>query len=325
MNELEKIALNRMEREIAAGNIQRSDVVPGAFNSKSGFGAVAGKGFARRTLATPAPVAPEQLARNRAISAGSFKAGLSQPGVTAEALPGMVAANVNGHSYVPPNVSQYMDSMVNKPLGGLRAVASSLAPKQLAGPLLPNPTAAASTINNGILQHEHAERQLFKRKGTVTPVASHFGARPIMAEQMAARGDPEALSFFSKMRKMHPDDALVMKKIREAGGLPGRPLPLGGRAERAVDRGIGRNVKNLTTATRQNATKMEMLGKPVSYMPKDLSAHLGTIRPGVEKMMELGGKTNRGNLMSQLPKFVEPLKQFGRTMLRTGKFVRSGV
>lgn len=323
MNELEKIALNRMEREIAAGNIQRSDVVPGAFNSKSGFGAIAGKKYARNQLAAPAPVAPEQLARNRAISAGAFKAGLRRPDVSAEALPAVIAANAGGHSFVPPNVSQYMDAMVNKPFGTVRAAATSLAPQHLAGPLLPNPTAAAPTINNGILQHELAEGRLATGRAPVTPVASHFGSGPIMAEQMAARGDPEALKFFSKMRRMHPDDNFVMKKIREAGGLPGRPLPLAGKAERAIDRGIGRNVKKLTALTRQNATKLEMMGNPVSYMPKDLSAQLGGVREGINKLVK--NPINRSNFRARLPGLVEPAKQFGKTMMRGMKFVRSGV
>jgi hypothetical protein len=109
-----------------------------------------------------------------------------------------------------------------------------------------------STLNHAGLRHELAEARLLQGK-TITPFATHAGISPILEENMAVRNDPEAQRVLGLARRRHPDDVLAARLIRQGGGLPGQPLPLGGRAEAAMTRGLIRHKRQLSSdATQMN-------------------------------------------------------------------------
>jgi hypothetical protein len=318
-SELEKIALNRMEREIAAGNIQRTQVTPRTLDSTTGVRAVLGKKVTRSQLAAPASVSAETLARRREISQKTFEAGLKQPHINQTMLPGVGVGMAGSVAHVPPNTGA-MIRTANSPLfGATRYLAGSFHPS-VADAVATRARPVDKTLNSAFLGHENSERRLATASTSssmVTPVASHLGSGPIFAEQMAARGDPEALAHISKARG-HPDDRLLMKRYREAGGLPGRPLPLSGKAERSIDKGLSRDVRKLSPFARQQAVKIHATGGRVSYIPKDMP---NLPQLGLNAAQGLQAARTGGNLS----KVVEPGKKLLGGIRRSMKFVRTGV
>lgn len=67
-------------------------------------------------------------------------------------------------------------------------------------------------------------------------VASHLGAAPLVAESHILASDPEARNAVMGGMRSDPDNAYVYKKMKQFGGTPNNPIPLGGRQHRAVEK-----------------------------------------------------------------------------------------
>jgi hypothetical protein len=103
---------------------------------------------------------------------------------------------------------------------------------------VPDSVPTDPSVEYAVLQHELGERaqaraSLANGVGTRN-VASHLGETPDVAERLPLFRDPEAGGLFDKMRQMDPGDAFIQRKMRQFGHTPNNPMPLGGRAHRAL-------------------------------------------------------------------------------------------
>ena len=131
------------------------------------------------------------------------------------------------------------------------------------------------TLNQGILRHEFGEAAA--GRGPLSPVASHFSTRPIHEENMAMRGDPTAQATMARLRTLNPDDALVQRHIRQAGGRPDAPLAIGGRQEKTVERMLARSQPQLHPTTRLMTLQTQMSGFNTPHVPPGAA-----LQPAVE-------------------------------------------
>lgn len=67
------------------------------------------------------------------------------------------------------------------------------------------------------------------------PFASHLGPAAILAENQQSYRDPAAMRVQARMRSMTPDEQAFAAKVRQYGGTPSSPLPLGGKAHRKLE------------------------------------------------------------------------------------------
>lgn len=331
--ELTKLALPRYEREIAAGSITRGDITPGVPSLPGPLGIVSRKA-SRDQLAEVADVAPDQLARSRAMSVKLKGAQSAHPELQGAAgftvknslAPGMGASTqagrgifggVGGVIHAPDEAGQFVRTM-DGPLGSARATAAT---QPGAGVLLKKRIPLDDTLNHAVLQHELGEAAEAKKK-TIRPFASHLGPEPILRENLAMRNDPEAISAMKKLRGMHGDDELIQKAIRQAGGTPNSPLPLGGRQHRAVERMIDRDVRQLDLVTRLNALKHDKDFAPVGYVPDKARKSFASI---AQKANELGESAAVGGVSQKLRGMFEKGKNLFRAVKPAYTFAAKGM
>lgn len=293
-DELEKIALPRYEQEIQAGNIQRSALGPNLPNVQGGLLGPAARKMTRDQLHAPAPVDPGALARKRQLNDHLYHAQAAAPhaatgiqvgGVSKEMLPGAFAATLPGITgkpqvYSPPQSGQFMRGMGGGFTDRMKATGAAMAP-QHAGALLPPSSSVDPTINKAVLHHELGEASEMG-KPAWRPFASHLGPEPIIRENMAMQGDPEAMGHMAKLRQMHPDDALAQKAIRHAGGTPDSPIPIGGRQHRAVEGYIDRNVQKINPTIRgQRLMGAVASGKELAYASPEVHGAARQVMEGI--------------------------------------------
>lgn len=111
------------------------------------------------------------------------------------------------------------------------------------------------------LQHELAERRHMEGMAhgiPLTPVASHAGTAPILAERLATR-DPDTHKLFHQIRNL-PEDAAVGKLLKRFGATGNYTPPLGGRAHRTLERAVANAFPALKTEIGQ---RMLSVGFPV--------------------------------------------------------------
>lgn len=193
--------------------------------------------------------------------------------------------------------------------GGAGSVAIDDLMRKALGPAKP----VDSTLRFAVGQHELGEAAEMLRK-TPRPHASHIGVEPILREQIAMMGDADAVRAMSSARQGHPDDALVQKLIRRAGGTPDSPLPLGGRQQRAVERMLDSNVQNLHPASRQKAIMSQHILGRSPYVPKHVSSPLEMGKGFADAM--------------QAPSLGEKLRGAGtafKDMRAINKFIKKGL
>jgi hypothetical protein len=89
----------------------------------------------------------------------------------------------------------------------------------------------AEEIGRGLQPVTNAAPQHYEPK----PFASHLGPAAIMAESQQAYRDPAALRVQARMRSTTPDEQAMAAKVKQYGGTPSAPLPLGGKAHRKLD------------------------------------------------------------------------------------------
>lgn len=94
------------------------------------------------------------------------------------------------------------------------------------------------TVQHAVLHHELGERAQARAAKTREVgsrfVASHLGETPDIAERHSLFRDPEAGALFDSLRQSNKGDAFVQAKMRQFGHTPNNPMPLGGRAHRAL-------------------------------------------------------------------------------------------
>lgn len=276
--QLRKVAASRLDKEVSAGNVSYSDVdqrIPRPMGS-SGMA----KRISRAEGMAPAARTPEQVNRTRTLNNALFKNQhlLSGRDVAIPQVPqtdrllnstpnkvvlhnelmlnkGLGTAINDGvaHAYAPNTGGQYLRTGL-KPLGSYRAQLGTMS-SNLEKNWLLDPTAVDKTLNYVALQHELGEADLAGSR-SVTPFASHFGVQPVLREQLALRGDPEAQEIAANVRRKNPDDVLMQRKLREAGSTPDRPLPVEGRASRTLERNIAKQPMQLSRKARTGALGM---------------------------------------------------------------------
>lgn len=242
-NELAKLAAPRFEKEIAKGTIARGDVTPGVPGG-TGFGMLE-RAASRSRLAAPAPVQPAALQQRRDLNGKLYEAQKARPG-DAMGLRRVKTINSNA-AYATPAMGGYVIGM----------------PERGAGHSPPLPV--ENTVNRAVLQHEFGEVNTMSG-GVVRPVATHAGVEPILREHLHARGDPQAIDILNESR-LHPDEDIVQKAIKQVGGTADAPLAIGGRQQRAVEKILDRNVSKLAPATRLRAV-FDSTHNQVPYLPK---------------------------------------------------------
>lgn len=290
-DEFMKISATRYEKAIREGALSRGDVTPGVPELPGPLGVISRK-MTRDQLASPAPVASEALEKTRALKDKLHKAQVMGaehivPGTTGttEAFPGVFAGMVpktfgGGHIGVPEESGQFLRGLS----GGLRSKVRAL---QVVQPnntvpvekLLPARAPVDSTLNHAVTQHELGESSAFQSK-VVRPNGSHLGVEPILREQIALRGDPEATGHMNKMRLQSNDDAHVQKLIRRAGGTPDAPLAVGGKQQRAVERMLDKSPAQLDAPARFKALMLRDAGMEAPYVPKGV--------PGLQELAAAG-------------------------------------
>lgn len=306
---LEKLSSTRYEREIASGGLSRGDVTPGVPNLPGPANVVSRK-MTRDQLRAPAEVGPGALERTRVLNDKLYRTQVPQAGQYVPGLygstaisPGNVAGflGTNGVK-VPEESGQFMrglgGSTVDRLKGTVGAMSSAKGDPTLLRQLLPERAPVDRTLNYAAGQHEIGEGAEFAR-GVFRPNASHLGVEPILRENIAIKGDPEAVRAMSNLRSVHPDDRLVQKAIRQVGGTPDAPLALGGRQQRAVERIVDRNASQLASASRMKAVQLKDFGQ-TPYVPE----HIPTLSKVIGKAQEAGKSPS---LMGRLRGFKDVL------------------
>ncbi len=316
-----KEATTRFEREIATGNLSRGDVTPGVPNLPGFLNPVSRK-QTRDILSAPAAVDPATLERTRRLKglqhpAQIAAAGSYVPGAVGklEPMPMQYAATMatpTGQTMVhaPLQSGQFMRTAGGGGVvGALRGQAIAQKP-HLADKLLLPAQPQDRTIGHAIAQHEIGEAAEVGRAFTPTgvrPYASHLGVEPVLREQLALRGDPDAVRDMNKARTLHPDDKRMQGYIRQVGGTADAPLPLGGRQQRAVERLLERNAGKIDAQTKAKALQLKDMGAHVPYIPGNVPTPIGLAQSGMEAV-------NAPTLRGKFDKGVETAKGFRRYM-----------
>ena len=333
--QLRKVAASRLDKEVSAGNVSYSDVDPRIPRPMGESGMA--KRISRAEGMAPAARTPEQVNRTRTLNDALFKnqharADRSLEGFAPRQSPqterliigaqrrlqlhdkmlpgtGPASMDIGGGAisvYAPHTSGQFVRTF-NEPGGAIRAslhVHPSITSETQNKLLLP-PADVDRTLNHTIMQHEFGEADLLGGRD-VTPFAAHFGVQPITREQQALVGDPEAQGVMQKLRARNPDDALVQRKLREAGATPNSPLPVEGRAARSVERNLAANPMQLNKATRAQALQRELQqqiasatehpsGNPwevrnYTTVPRNIKKYLGEHAPALKELpAQLGG------------------------------------
>lgn len=333
--ELLKVAKTRYEREIERGVLSRADIAPEL--GKHELPSILGTAQRKRTremLAAPASVGEGALAHKRRMAGKLYGAQASSSPNVHKVLGFMMGPASGGeHIVAGPQSGAFLRKVTSGPLGKYRAVGGTLSGPIMSGvgtlevPVSPKVKSVLeriskaslgkaspqdSTLTHAILRHELGERA--STKGKLYPVSSHFGPKPILEEQMALRGDPEAIATMGKARAMHQDDALVQRLVRQAGGTPDAPLPIGGKHERAVERMITRRVGELHPTSRSRAFQLSGAHE-VGYMPKGVN-FLSVTEPASKAGVSLAQRKYREALSHA--------REAAKTIRRAGTFIRLG-
>jgi hypothetical protein len=293
---INKVAASRLDKEVAEGAASYSDVDPRIPRSM-GESSIA-KRISRASGQAPVPRTSEELNRTRSLNAALFNnahlrgrynteldgypiqqltpgSARLNPGASEYTLrnelhamgPATLHSSAGPNTVYAPDTSSRFLRTTSEPFGPFRAGVTSgfgAAPgidpnikRKLVRTLLAPEADVDRTLNYGILEHELGESDRLGARD-VAPHSSHMGIEPIGRENMALRGDPEAQAIISKIRNSSHDDALMQRKLREAGNTASSPLPVGGRAMRSVERNIAANPQQLSKATRANAVSTQL-------------------------------------------------------------------
>jgi len=244
-----KTAASRLDKEVRLGNVGYHDVdpsIPKALGN-TGYGK-----YVSRTHAFE-PTAAPNLAQRQNLLDRSHNAHIGTNNIVGTHLPNVGPATDGRMAFGQPKVHApkssggFMRSAGKGLWGRLRAQLGTHDEK-----FLPKAVPSDKTTGRAILGHELAERQEMARSGThgVHLHASHMGVRPILEENMHARGDPGSVKALQAVRRGHPDDALVARLSKQIGHHPDAPLPIGGKHERALEKRLAASSGQLHGGTK---------------------------------------------------------------------------
>lgn len=262
--ELEKLAISRLDKEVAQGNVTYSNAVPGAKT----------KAQAQQAFFQPEHVHPDQLARTRELNGKLYHATADHHHVNKNFMPGAGPNASSMGANVPKESGRFLRT-AEKPFGMYRAIAGTY--KGMESRLdkaLTKEAPVDKTLNKAILHHELGELHDINGKHSIVPHSSHMGTTPTISENLQMTGDPDAQKIMGRLRSGDPGDVAMQKAMRRAGATPGAPIPLHGRQHAAVDRMLGKEFTNhperIGSAGRQSAlTSKNIGGRSIGYnVPK---------------------------------------------------------
>ena len=245
----EKTARSRYEREIASGNIRRADVVPGLVVAPgAGNGRV--KIRTREELSAPAVRGESELASTRALAAKKFQAQAmnvgsvaNPPRIPTEVIgspPGVGTLSITHPVFDDGGTITGAQGIILLPEGPGQKLRNNLINRSKL-PWSAGPSSDA-VLDHALLQHEVGELAEAGRHGPWAGERSglgynkHHGLEPTLRENLATTGDPEAQRVMAKLRESWLEDSRVQKLIKQVGGTPDSPIPLGGKQHRALER-----------------------------------------------------------------------------------------
>ena len=312
VDELKKIANTRYNKEIAAGNITRADLIPEASQTwaKHEFPSIVGAAQRKKTHEALRSYAPP-----------TYDGNFTQE--HANKLRSLQGANQIQHvdSYVPNTKGSLdVESLGQNPItiamndGTTIVHAPPISKDRRAGitSVVKSPIFKEDidSFNHAVGQHEIGEASEFlKHRNSKTPVlqalGGHFGVEPILRENISlSKATPNARQFMTDVRALDKDDVLISKLVKQVGGTPNSPIPLDGRSHASLKRLVDKNVSNITPAARQKALVLAAQGFTSSYIPPDL--------------LGIYDKKPGGSLL-------EKIKHYGDGILRHNKFVAKGL
>lgn len=311
VDELKKIANTRYNREIAAGNITRADLVPEASQTwaKHEFPSIIGDAQRKKTHEVLRSYVPP-----------TYDGKFTQE--HANKLHSLQSTNQIKHvdSYVPNTTGSSdlklgphpitIDLGSDKTIVHAPALSTNDLSTAIKGTKVPAYEKDMGSLNHAFSSHEIGEAsEISKYKNSKVPAAqafaSHFGVEPILRENISlSKATPNAQHFVTDMRTANKDDALVSRLITQAGGTPNSPIPIDGSRHKALKRMVDANVSNFTPETRQRALQLTAGGIPSTFVPSDLNEF-------IDRKIE-------GSIFSKM-------KQYKDGILRYNKFVSKGL
>lgn len=272
LDELEKIAKPRYEREIEAGNIRRGDVVP-----LSQYAAFTEKGRKQKTRASLYETAkglqddPTSVARKgRLVAEATGPRSADVLGQIGQ-VPSSMRPTTNPFGKVEPVKAV----SVNVP--GIGFTSSTSHAGKARSSIFVGPEGTANRYRT--LHHELGEaeeRALGLGKPGVMPHASHAGLRPILREDLATFSSPEGQRDNLAIRSgqyggaLNPenDNALVRALKKQVGATPNAPIPLEGKQHRALEGLLQKNVDRLSIPTRRQPSSAGWPSRLTPTAPK---------------------------------------------------------
>jgi hypothetical protein len=183
---------------------------------------------------------PEQLARRRQLNRFIGHKDIDLLGGHHWNLPVAGPATANSRIFVGSPAGQMLREI------GEGSISRKELLKHLmfGAPLKTAPAPQDDTLYRTVVAHEGAEKAMLdaaeRKEIPARFTASHIGGIPIVAEQLAAFRDPDAQRTLYRIRERHPDDAFIMRKIRQFGGRLDSPLAIGSRQHAALERELAR-------------------------------------------------------------------------------------
>ena len=258
-------------------------------------------------------LSPEQLSTHRRMNRLAGDADLKALGGYSHNLPKVGPATMGSQVYVDPNGGQYIRRMSDGIIGQGEVAHVT----RNGGPFLSKAKPVDDTLYRAVVNHEGAEKALI-RAATVDETlpgrmtATHFGGMPQIAEQLGSYRDPEAQKIFQKARQLNPDDAHIYDKMRQFGGRPDSPLPIGGKGHVALERDLAGYTPRTLPASSMRATHAML---DIGHGPNVKSKLLERAEQGLSAVGQ--------RLQQAFPKYIKSTKPFEQAAQSLGKMLRS--
>ena len=311
---LVKMALTRLDKEVAKGNVSYTDVMPTATKERAARKMETMKSYGgedayprnlshtheadlielqkrkvRKHLQGPGKVDQATVGRRRRLNEALRKTQAKIYGVKTgkEGVyglhPSTMASSEKFFGYEAPGETRIMAGKPSGTVGRVLGQHVGKKPKRRGLKKSFNrlvkmitPRSVDKTLGHAIQRHEIGEAKQF-HSGTARPHASHLGPRPIHEENLSVRGDPKARRIITKLRQAgHKDDATVNKIIRRSGGTAGSPIQPGTRRARSVERMMDRHYKRKGLSLKQIQGNIHAAGHGLKtpQFPKGVSKGL---------------------------------------------------
>ena len=332
---IKKLAASRLDKEVKAGRMTYAQAYPGyvprSYEQEGGAkGLKESKRIAREVESEASAVAPQALARRRALNNAVYQNKMRLGG---EGNTTLVNAHVPGAgpmnmgvpgvqqniAFVPETSGQWFRAHA----AGDRSAANRATWGLTGG--LPAREAIDGTLNRMALEHELGEG-VARNANVVHPHATHMGAQPLLRENLALHGDPEAQRLVGQLRNRGMDDIIMQKAMKQVGAHPDRPLAMDGRQQAAVERILASKRDKLSPKTQgvnaghqainsmfgipqRVATVPDVLGQQAIQVGEQTRAlHKPLMRPGSLMQRARGFLSNYKNYRNSNEAFGNTLK-----------------